>query len=61
MRENNGRMTEEKSAAQAALDALRARGAAGERIAQSTLAEAVRRSAISDLDAQCLKRWEPTQ
>jgi hypothetical protein len=58
---DNGTVTEEKASAQAALDALRARGAAGERIAQSTLGEAVRRAAAADLDAQFQKRWERTR
>jgi hypothetical protein len=62
MRANdNGPRTEEQAAAQAALDALRSRGASGEKVAQSTLAEAVRRAAEADLYAQHTKRWEPTR
>jgi hypothetical protein len=54
-------MTEEQDADQAALDALRIRSAAGERIGQSAIAEAIRRAAAVDLDAQHTKRWEPTR
>jgi hypothetical protein len=61
MRENNSPMTDELAAAQAALEDIRSRGAAGERIAQSAIAEATRRAAEADLDAQHLKRWAPTR
>ena len=54
-------MTDEREAAQAALDALRARSAAGERISQSEIAAAVRAAAEADMNAQHLKRWAPTQ
>ena len=53
-------MTDEQEAAQAALDGLRAREAGGEHIAQSAIAEAVRRAACSDLAAQFTKRWKST-
>jgi hypothetical protein len=58
---DNAPMAEEHEAAQTALDGLRARGAAGWPIAPPAIDDAVRRSAMSDLDAQCLKRWEPTR
>ena len=51
---------DEHEAAQAALDALRAREAGGEHIAQSAIAEAVRRAACCDLAAQFPKRWKST-
>jgi hypothetical protein len=51
----------EQVAAQEALAALRARSAAGERISQSTLGDAIRRAAEADMNAQHLKRWAPTQ
>jgi hypothetical protein len=61
MRENNSSpMTEEQKSAQAALEDIRSRGASGERIAQSTLRDAIRRAAAADLDAQWTKRWERT-
>jgi hypothetical protein len=50
--------TDEQESAQAALDDIRSRGATGERIAQSAIAEAIRRAAEADLDAQHTKRWE---
>ena len=53
-------MIDEQEAAQAALDGLRAREAGGEHIAQSAIAEAVRRAACSDLAAQFTKRWKST-
>jgi hypothetical protein len=53
---NVSRMTEQESA-HAALDALRARSAGGERIGQSAIAEAIRRAAESDLAAQHSKHW----
>jgi hypothetical protein len=53
-------MTDEREAAQATLDALRARSAAGERIAQSAIADAVRRAAEADMNAQHTKRWTRT-
>ena len=58
--DNSGAMTDEREAAQAALDALRARSAAGERIAQSAIADAVRRAAEADMNAQHTKRWTRT-
>jgi hypothetical protein len=54
-------MTDEREAAQAVLDALRTRSAAGECIAQSAIAHAVRRAAEAHMNAQHLKRWAPTQ
>ena len=61
MREDNsGSMIDDQQSAQADLAALRARGAAGERIAQSAIAEAVRRAAEADMNAQHLKRWAAT-
>jgi hypothetical protein len=51
----------EQDAAQAALDGLRTRVAAGERISQSAIADAVRRAAEADMNAQHLKRWAPTR
>ena len=53
-------ITDEREAAQAALAGLRTRAAGGEHIAQSAIAEAVRRAAESDLAAQFTKRWKPT-
>jgi len=62
MRENNSSpMTEEQKSAQAALEKIRSRGAAGERIGQSAIADAVRRAAEADMNAQHLKRWAPTR
>jgi hypothetical protein len=51
-------MTDEREAAQATLDALRARSAAGEPMA---IDDAIRRAAADDLEAQYQKRWEPTR
>ena len=48
------------SDAMQALEALQAREAAGERVAQSVIAEAVRQAAEADLDAQHVKTWQPT-
>ena len=57
MHENNSDpMTNEQAAAQAALEDIRSRGATGERIAQSAIAEAIRRTA----EADHTKRWAPT-
>ena len=53
-------ITDEQHAAQAALAGLRARAAGGEHIAQSAIAEAVRRAAEADLAAQFTKRWKST-
>ena len=62
--ENNGgpvaTITDEQDAVRAALDGLRTRAAGGEHIAQSAIAEAVRRAACSDLAAQFTKRWKCT-
>ena len=52
-------MIDEHEAAQAALDALRAREAGGEHIAQSAIAEAVRRAACCDLAAQFTNDGSP--
>lgn len=54
-------MTDEREAAQTALDGLRARVVAGERISQSAVADAIRRAAEADMNAQHLKRWAPTR
>jgi hypothetical protein len=62
MPENNTiPMTDEQKSAQAALEDIRSRGATGERIAQSAIAEAIRRTAEADMNAQHLKRWAPTR
>jgi hypothetical protein len=52
MRENNSPMSDELAAAQAALEDIRSRGASGERIAQSAIADAVRLAAEADMNAQ---------
>jgi hypothetical protein len=59
--DNSDPMTEEQASAQAALDAIRTREAMGERISQSAIADAVRRAAEADMNAQHLKRWAPTR
>jgi hypothetical protein len=56
----SSRTAAEREAAQAALDAIRTRYAAGERIVQSAMADAVRRAAVTDLAAQHTKTWKPT-
>jgi hypothetical protein len=61
MRANNPGPMTEREAAQTALDGLRARVVAGERISQSAIADAVRRAAEADMNAQHLKRWAPTR
>jgi hypothetical protein len=58
---NTGSITDERKSARADLEDIRNRGATGERIAQSVIADAVRRAAEADLSAQFTKRWSATQ
>jgi hypothetical protein len=58
---NKGPATPEQHAAQTAIAAIAIRQARGERVSQSAISETMRAAAVADLDAQHLKRWEPTR